>query len=195
MKDELQKLWSSEKPRTLSTEEKEMLFRQAGEKLAKLDRMLQGRQYREILAAVLVAAMFGAQFAAASGLFAKLGSAVIIAGCVWVTYYLLRHGRGPQNPYSGAPLEEYRAGVVAKFDHQIRLLSRVKYWYVLPFYLGIVLLGLGDAERNGWTMRPFDWYVLGGATAFCAFVVWLNEVWGVKRLRKERDVITAMLEG
>jgi hypothetical protein len=193
MNDELQRLWTSDPSPRLSKEEKERIMQQAEAKLEKFDRRLQGRQYREILGAVLVAALFGVQYANATAVFAKVGCAVIIAGALWIVYYLLRHGLGPASPYPGASLEEYKAGVVSKYNHQIRLLSRVKYWYVLPLYVGIVLVTVGGIERNGWVARPFHWYYLAAVTVLCAVVVWLNEVWTVKRLRKERDELSATL--
>jgi hypothetical protein len=196
MKDELQRLWASETPPSpLSKEQKEMLMRQANEKLDQLDKKLRKRELREVLPAVLGAALFGAQFAAATSFFGRLGCGVIVAAMLWIVYYMLRHGRGPQNPYPGAPLDEYRSGVVAKFDHQIRLLQRVKYWYVAPIFAGCMLIDLGAIERNGWTMRPFDWWFLAGSTALFAFVIWLNEGPGVNRLRRDRDAITASLPG
>ena len=196
MKDELQRLWASETPPSaLSKEQKEMLMRQANEKLDQLDKKLRNRELREILPAILCAALFGAQFAVATAFFIRLGAAVIVAAMLWIVYYMLRHGRGPQNPYPGAPLDEYRAGVAAKFDHQIWLLKRVKYCYALQLFVGCVLTDLGAIQRNGWTMRPFDWWFLAGATALSAFIVWLNEGPGVKWLRRERDAITASLSG
>lgn len=171
-----------------------MLVRKADEKLARLDRRLRARELREVLPAVLLSAMFGASFVTSTTLFAKLGSAAIILSCGWIVYYLLRYGRGPASPSPAVSLDEYRAGAAAKFDHQIRLLSNVKYWYVLPLYFGMVVFRVGNIQKHDWVARPSDWWVLGGATVVCAFIVWLNEVKAVGRLREERDRITAMLD-
>ncbi len=194
MKDELQKLWTAETPARLTNEERDMTMETAQRTVAALDRRLRWREYREILPAILVSAMFGAAFANSDTMLAKGGALTIIAGCAWIVYYMLRHGRGPENPSPAMPLSEYRAGIAAKFDHQIGLLRRVKYWYVLPLYLGMVLFTASDIERNDWVVRPFVWRFLGGATAFCGFTIWLNEVWAVRRLRQERDGILAMFE-
>jgi hypothetical protein len=195
MKDELQRLWGSENSPALTKKEREMTVERAQQKLETLDRSLRGREYREVLPAIVVAALYGAYFVMSSTLLAKLSAVVMVAVCLWIVAYVLRYGRGPDAPRADEPLDEYRAGVAAKYDHQIRLLSNVKYWYVLPMWLGFVLYTLGLVEKHGWTPRPFDWWILGGATAICGFTVWLNEVWGVRRLRKERDEITRMLQG
>ena len=195
MKDELQKLWATETPPALTEEERNMIVQKAERKLAAFDRRLQWRELREVLPAIVVSAMFGAYFMMSSTPLARLSAVVMVAISLWIAFYLLRHGRGPANPSPAAPLSEYRDGVAAKFDHQIRLLSNARYWYVLPFYLGFILYTVGNIEKHDWVVRRFDWWFMGYATAICGFTLWLNEVVAVRRLRTERDGILSMLEG
>ena len=195
MKDELQQLWGSETPSALTKEEREMIVQRAEQQMESLDRELEWREYREVLPAIVVAAAYGAYFVMSSTPLAKLSAVVMVAICLWIVAYVLRHGRGPANPRADAPLDEYRAGVAAKFDHQIRLLSNARYWYVLPMWLGFVLYTLGHVEKNGWTPRPFDYWFLGGSTALCGLTIWLNEFMAVRQLRRERDELTRMLQG
>lgn len=193
MKDELQALWADESPRPMTTEEKEMLMTKAGDKLAKLDRRLRLRELREILPAILISAVFGARFFVDDAPLIKLGAGVAVLACLWITYYMLRHGRGPESPGPELALQTYRERAAAKYDHQIWLLSHVKYWYVGPFYISLILMSLGEVAKNGWIFETKDYVALGLLTAFSAFVVWLNEVWTVRKLEKERDEITSML--
>jgi uncharacterized membrane protein YhaH (DUF805 family) len=80
-----------------------------------------------------------------------------------------------------------------RYDRQIHLLSRVKYWYVLPLYLWMVLnivvtIPAQQAKRR----------IVAGltVTAFSLFVVWLNEAYAVRKLKdKRRKAETLLAEG
>ena len=193
MNDELQRLWASESPRRTTKEEREMLMTKAGDKLAKLDRRLRSRELREVLPGILVAAGCGALFFTTKTPLIKLGAGVAVLACIWVTYYMLRHGRGPESPGPELDLIEYRRRAAAKYDHQIWLLSHVKYWYVGPFYISALLVSLGKVAESGWVVEPRQYFSFGILTFFSGFLVWLNESWGVRKLRRERDEVTSML--
>jgi hypothetical protein len=80
--------------------------------------------------------------------------------------------------------------LLARYDIQIRLLSQVKYWYVLPIYAWMVLVLTQVTSRTPW-WRP-AYFVL--ATLFSAFVIWLNECYGVRKLRAEREKAEALIQ-
>jgi|GEM_PF-6377614 len=193
MSDELKELWKPDEPRRASEAEKEAIMKRAQEKLEKFERRLRFRELQEILPSIVVSAVFGAQFVHAQTVMIKLGSAMVVCACLWGAFYLLTRGRGPADPDRGLPLAEFRAGVAAKYDHQIWLLSRVKYWYVAPLFAGILTSTLGRVEARGWKFVTKDWAVLALMVVFAAFVVWLNESWAVRRLKKERDEVRAGL--
>ena len=80
--------------------------------------------------------------------------------------------------------------MLARLDQQIRLLSQVRYWYLLPLYLPTVRQAIG-----AWPSRP-----LGAATLLIAATVlfgaigWLNERVAVGFLKAERARIACLYE-
>ncbi|MDZ4797439.1 MAG: hypothetical protein SGI92_04710 [Bryobacteraceae bacterium] len=57
--------------------------------------------------------------------------------------YLWRSNRKTQQPLDPAlDVRSYQAALIQRYDAQIRLLSNVKYWYVLPLFGWMALVGL-----------------------------------------------------
>jgi len=63
--------------------------------------------------------------------------------------------------------------LLTRYDHQIRLLRRVK-WYVLPLYLWMLLVVVSVPAH--FRARQVTAFV--AVTAIALFVVWLNEGYG-----------------
>jgi hypothetical protein len=77
---------------------------------------------------------------------------------LWIIYFLVRYGRSsaPANPEQD--FNAYRRALVERYDHQIQLLKSVKYWYLLPLWIGLMLgsTGMvlsGSPERPSWLVR------------------------------------------
>ena len=82
----------------------------------------------------------------------------------------------------------YTRALVERYDHQIRLLKSVKYWYLLPMYVGLLIISAGVLQQRA-KGGNLGWWDFAGPvfyTAFFAAVWWLNEVSAVRRLRKLR---------
>jgi hypothetical protein len=115
-----------------------------------------------------------------------LGIAGIAATVVVMLYLWWSHRSTPELDPTASVLS-YQAALLARYDHQIRLLRNVKYWYVLPLYSWMVL-AVFLTGAPGTRMLP-----LVIMTAFAAFIVWLNEGYAVRKLRKQRSEAEALL--
>ena len=134
--DELHDLWCSQP--SLKTGRGEDMLRFVQSRTNRFDRAMAVRNWIECVAAGVVAAIFGFSALGAEDALARAGSLVIAASAAWIIFYLLRYGRGPQlDP--GQDLRGYAQALVNRYDHQIKLLKSVKYWYLLPPYLGLLL--------------------------------------------------------
>lgn len=110
---------------------------------------------------------------------------------VWIAGYMLRFGREPEAPDASADAETYRLALVARYDRQIRLLRNIKYWYLLPPYVGLMLLfasAFTGESHPGWAAYIAPVLV----TVVYAGIWWLNEVCAVGKLRTARDRLTAL---
>src|ERR1019366_4477078 len=90
-------------------------------------------------------------------------------------------------------LDVYRQALVERYDGQIRLAKSVKYWFILPMWLGQMLYNIAYRVNGGNNIKFVMVTIF--VTAGNAFVWWLNEGPGIRRLqRKRRDLATLLGE-
>ncbi len=166
------------------------------EKTATFDRMIRLRNRIEMVAALFVVATFG-YFAwlQRNGL-ERAGSIIIVAGALWIVYYIRQHGAGPEDPSPDQTVTNYQRALVLKYEHQVRLLRRVKFWYLAPLYIGLLTGSAGmlrERAKQG-TLAWADAIVPLSYTLVFAGVWWLNEVYSVRKLQQWRAQILAGAE-
>jgi hypothetical protein len=111
-----------------------------------------------------------------------------IAGVSFVVIYLWIKHRSltPLDPSADA--KSYRAAMLTRIDQQMRLLSTVRYWYLLPLYIPALW-----QVASTWRRSPGEaivvWVII---TASFAWVARLNEQKGIARLKAERQKIEAL---
>ena len=112
------------------------------------------------------------------------------AGGLFVGAYLWWQHRGlaPLDPAADA--RSYQAALLMRIEHQIRLLSRVRYWYLLPLYLPAFLTFAAIWPRSRIT-AVLSFVIV--TTVFAA-IGWLNERVAVPLLRKERARVESLYE-
>lgn len=103
-----------------------------------------------------------------------------IAATLFVMFYLWWSHRNRQDPDPASDARSYRAALLARYDRQIRLARNAKYWYVLPLY-SWMMLTVAVSGKPGARLPYFIFM-----TACSLFVIWLNEVYGLKKLLKKR---------
>ena len=157
-------------------------------RMRRFDRMIAGRNLLECIAAAVVMVFFGWAALHAPNPITRTGFLVIVASAAWIIFYMLRYGRPSISVDPSQSLTGYTRALVKSYDHQIRLLKSVKYWYLLPMYVGLLITSAGlflQREKAG----NLVWWDLGGPlvyTAVFAAVWWLNEVYSVGRLMDQR---------
>jgi len=180
--DELEQLWQTQ-PVAAELKGEEMR-RIVLQKIEKFDRTIRWRNIREVAASAIAALVFGYLTWKQPNGVARLGSVLIVGAMVWIIYYFWRHGSGPAEPEPDQSAAEFQSALIAKVDHQIRLLRNVKFWYLLPMYVGLLVFSAGGVEEHlragGLTWRDLLGPVI--YTAFFAFVWWLNEAYAVGKL-------------
>lgn len=192
--DELRELWCSE-PSSKTTQAEDMLeFVQR--KANHFDRIIVARNWIECITAGVVMVVAGSfAFRADNGL-VKAAWLVIAASMAWIIFYLVCFGKGPSTVDPSQDLMGYAKALANRYDHQIKLLKSVKYWYLLPPYLGLLLETLGSLQQRGrGGLRWIDLIWPAIYTALFAAVWWVNEVYSVGRLRKERAKLLFMTKG
>ena len=127
----------------------------------------------------------------------RLACIVSVLAAAWVLYFIRRYGSAAPDPNPQLSLSEYRDAILKKYDRQIWLLKNVKFWYLLPLYTGMMLLYAGVIAKVAGVRGYVQWpeFVLPAcATLFFGFVWWLNEGYGVRKLRREREQVRRQLD-
>jgi hypothetical protein len=107
---------------------------------------------------------------------------------LWVVFYMLCYGRGAPLPATDRSLADFQQALLHQYDQQIRLLQKVKYWYLLPPYVGLLLASAGKIMARTAEGQP-GWpesIAVAIYTAVFAIVWWLNGTYGVRNLRARR---------
>lgn len=158
------------------------------------DRLIAVRNWMECVASAVVMASFAYFAFKAHNTLVRAGCLIIAAGAAWIIFYLIRYGKGPSAVDPSLDLMSYTHALAERYDYQIQLLKSVKYWYLLPPYLGLVLAtaGVFQERATAGILRWFDWIWPVLYTGLYAAVWWLNEVYSVRRLQNDRGRLLAM---
>ena len=113
-----------------------------------------------------------------------LNSAVIT--CFIMGYLWQKHRKErPVDPDANAA--QYRAALLARIDEQIALTASVRYWYVFPAWIFLAVVFATGAVRAPNMIRVLQFAVeFLLATTVAVAIVWLNERYGMRRLKDTR---------
>jgi hypothetical protein len=160
----------------------------AMERANRFDRRIKARNWRECAAAVVVTAGFAAMAWRSPNALACAGSLIVAASGLWIIFYMLRYGREAPAPEPDRSVADFQQALLREYDHQIRLLKNVKYWYLLPPYVGLLLRSAGMVMANTAKGQP-GWPELNAVAIYTAVfggAWWLNEAYAVGKLRRAR---------
>ncbi len=164
-------------------------------KTKRFDRTIRVRNLTECVTAGVLAPLFALAAWLAANMWIRTGYAVVAGSCVWILFYLLRYGGDTRGPAPDQRLNVFEQELLKKYEHQIRLLKSVKYWYLLPLYVGLLLVDAGRISEHVAHGQAIwaDFIAPVIYTAVFAAIWWLNESYGVRRLREQRTQLLALL--
>jgi hypothetical protein len=160
----------------------------AMERANRFDHKIKARNWRECGAAALVTPIFAVMAWQSPNALACAGNLVVAASGLWIVFYMLRYGREAPAPAPDRSLADFQQALLREYEHQIRLLKNVKYWYLLPPYVGLLLASAGKImarTAEGQLGRP-EPVAVTIYTAVFGGAWWLNEVYAVRKLRRAR---------
>ena len=183
MSDELMLLWQQGLSPDPDPREVARLAGKAS--MTRFDKAVARRNLREYVGFGLIfvfqlwRALWGREYAQATLTLACAGFAM--------TYLWWQHRRiAPLDPAANARV--YQAAMLALIDHQIRLLSTMRYWYLLPCYIPSLWMSIVTWPKS----RSAAILILIVVTGLFVFLAWLNERVGVSMLRAKRQKIEAL---
>jgi hypothetical protein len=186
--DELILLW---RQGTSAEPDPERIARLAGRaSIRRFDRAIFWRNFSEYVAGVVMFPFLVWMIVTDVVGIGRVYGVTALVGIVFVLGYLWWQNRAltPLDPSSDA--RAYQAAMLTRIDRQILLLGRIRYWYLMPLYApGLWVVGAV------WKKSPVGAVVvLVIYTGVFVFIGWLNESWGVRKLRGEREKIEALYQ-
>lgn len=187
--DELRRLWQSDIAHAINQRD---VLRELERRMRSFDRTIRMRDLRESLAGLLVTAIYLWMAVGAKTMFERGADLATAAWGVWVAVFLRRYFRLTRKPAPEQSLSAYREALVERYAAQIRLAKSVKYWYLLPMWLALLLFDIAYRLDGGNNTKFF--LVLAVVSAGSGFVWWLNEGPGIRCLEKKRRDLAALME-
>lgn len=191
--DELRELWSATPvPPVKSTEVLAMVEK----RMKRFDRMVFMRNLRECAASLVVSGVFLAMALKSHEPWQRAGEWIIVISGLVTAFTLVRYGRSGKPLDAGRSLTEYVGELMKRYDQQIWLLRNVKYWYLLPMYVGLLMLTGGmllQQSRAG----AMKWPTLAMPVVYTAvfgWIWWLNEVSAAGKLRNCKEKLLRMMD-
>lgn len=184
MQDELMLLWQQGASSEPDPEEVARLAAKAT--VTRFDKMIARRNLREYLGYGAIFA-FQAWRAVSDGVWLQAAFTTVCAA-LSVGYLWSQHRRVTE-PDATADARNYQSAMLARIDHQIRLLRTARYWYFLPLYVPALMTMVATWQRGRHTAAILGWAIV---SSIFIGLLWLNERVVVRFLWKERAKIGAL---
>jgi hypothetical protein len=188
--DDLKREWRDEMDRSIPADQLGQLMDGVQRRCAGVERQVHWRDVREIIASVILVAIFASMWPLyRSSPVAILGVALIILGAGLIIYVLLSSRTPEPLPFQASVLECSRHRL-AWMDRQIGLLRTVAWWYVGPLISGVLLFNWGLAHGDLYAFVPQAVVAIVIGTG----VVLLNQ-WAVRQaFEPVRDDLVRLIE-
>jgi hypothetical protein len=192
--NDLRNLWQSQATDAFSMSVEEL--RKAANKFT---RDIFWRNSREYAAAVFVVGAYGYYIYRFHNVFMRLGSALIIAAAIWVSYWIRKKGspRAMKAEMDAQScIDFHRSELVRQRD----LLSTVWRWYLLPFTPGLALFILGQQlsalAKTGLPMHYGQFAIRYGVVVavFAGSFTLLGKFnqWAARKVQRKIDALDKM---
>ncbi len=191
---DLRNLWQSQGSESFSMSVEEL--RKAANKFT---RKIFWRNSREYAAAIIVVGAYGYYIYRFHSALLRLGSALIIAAAIWVSYWI--HRKGSPTAMTAemdaqSCIDFHRSELVRQRD----LLSTIWTWYLLPFTPGLALFLLGQQlstlAKAGSHQHYGDIAIRYGVVVavFAGTFILLGKLnhWAAKKLQRKIDALDNM---
>ena len=173
--DDMKRAWQSESG--ISQEQ----FDQIGDRVREGTTLLQSTIFRrdmvETFASIVVAAFFTPGLFTAKNLVAWSGFAIIVLACITIPFVFWRARTRPIDTVSSANFCDFVDIEIDYLRRQVQLLRTVAWWYLLPLYVGLILVTVGATELSHGSL--FEMIFVAILVALCTslliYIWWLNQ--------------------
>ena len=112
-------------------------------KLSKMDKHIKRRDLQEIFIAAIFIPLFAWWMFVSSPLLAKIGSAIILVNCTLVILKLINARKVKVTEENTSQIKYHLTVSLQLVRNQIKLHSTILWWYLLPFFVGVICFVYG----------------------------------------------------
>ena len=138
--EEIKTYWRSSADNQTIDINQQLLLMELTKQITGIDKKVKYRDTLEIAAAAVVGIVFSVRFYLTDSMQTKIGSGILILSCLLIAYKLLAARRTPLQVHTDTTTKEFLLAARINVQNQMRLLGSVLYWYLLPLYLGIIIV-------------------------------------------------------
>lgn len=184
---ELKQLWQRQVLAPPTKLPDDQLIQAMKQKMSQFGRTIFWRDVREVAACLLVIGLFLPGYFKTTTWLAQTGCLVEVFGAIFIAFRLIYSKRRDDRNLTADSLRGYLLHERRKIETQIRLLSTVLWWYILPLYIGAVMVVFGIGGSRGMVFKvTFAVFY----AVICGGIWWLNQ-YAVKKhllpLQEELD--------
>ncbi|MDR3402019.1 MAG: serine hydrolase [Chthoniobacter sp.] len=153
------------------------------------DKTIQWRDYREVAACLFIIVYFGwVLFFQNNSVLTQAGCVVLIASAIFIAWKLVGSKRRLPKAEPNAPVFAAVRVELQKVDNQIGLLKSVAWWYLLPLFVGVMMVCFGTPVS---LLSKLGYFVF--VLALYVFIYWLNQRAVKNNLRPLKRALEALL--
>jgi hypothetical protein len=186
--DELRELWQSDISAAMNQRD---LLRELERRSRNFDGRNRRRDVRDIVAMLVVIVVYFWFAVGAENILERVADLWLVVCGIWFIVYLRRYAKISRKPVPEQSLGAYRQALLERYNSQIRLAKSVKYWFILPMWLGQMLYNVAYRVNGGNNIK-FGMVSIF-VTAVNAFVWWLNEGPAVRYLERKRRELAVLV--
>jgi hypothetical protein len=136
--DNLKELWAGSNKEQKVEIDHDKLIESLSQKVLFMEEQIKRRDNTEIFIGLLMIALFGWWFFAVPSLLAKIGAAIIVVNCILVIVRLRRAKKVTVKEEPSSKINQNLRASLQLLRQQIKLSSTVLWWYLLPFFIGVI---------------------------------------------------------
>jgi len=167
--DELKKVWKAEEPREKFDYGPSELIAMINNRMIALESRIRSRDRLEIIACIIIIAVFFVLLVTAESTWKRVGSAILVTAgiLIWIRLKKTQKASFAEQPSPDQPISEFLKKERKAIRKQKSLLKNIGWWYILPIAVGLLTFTAGfDASI---------WFKAGyaGVIILVAAVVWI----------------------
>ena len=190
MNDEaLKKLWQEQSFRSLPALPDEAHITAMKTRMKRFDKTISWRDYGEVAACIFIIVFFGWNLTfRGHSLLTQAGCVVLIASAIFIIWKLIASKLRLPKAEPNAPIFDAVKVELQKVENQIGLLKSVAWWYLLPLFVGVMLVYWGGP---GSIPSKLGYFAI--VLVLYAFIYWLNQFAVKKNLLPLKRELASLL--